>query len=105
MNKSAVRNTVQASDYTALLAAADNYVRVKAVDTPRSIYLINKAKGGRTVRDFGDAAHTTGASVSRTLNGIVCEFRKSPIAGFVSGADAKSGVSLDDLMDAQGYIR
>lgn len=93
------------SKYDALLDAARNYVTVKPVDTPRTIFLVEKAKGDRSFREFSAAVNTSIAFVSYILNRHTIKINKKTIAGLVNGAAAESGVTLDVLMDAQGRIQ
>jgi hypothetical protein len=45
-------NIVSAQTYENLLTDANNFIKVKAVDTPQTIYLLNQAKGKRSLREF-----------------------------------------------------
>lgn len=94
----------QNSKYEALLAAARDYVTVMPVDTPKTIYLVDKAKGNRAYRDFAAAIDTSIAFVSYVLNAQSVKIRNKVIAGIIDAAAAGSGVTLETLMEAQGRI-
>ena len=95
---------MQNSKYDDLQSEAGNYVTVKPVDQPKTIYLIGKAKGDRAYREFSEAAGVGITFVSYVLNGNTFNIRSKNIAGLVNAAVPKSGVTLDVLMDAQGCI-
>ena len=94
----------QNAKYTELLSAARDYVTVKPVDTPRTIYLVGKAKGERGYREFSAAIGTSISFISYVLNGQSIKIRNKVIAGLVNAAADGSGVTLEALMDAQGRI-
>ena len=91
--------------YENLLSNAYEYVKVKAIDTPQTIYLLNRAKGKRSLREFAAVSHTSAASICRILNGTTIEMGNDLAAGFVYGADPDSGVTLERMMDALGRVR
>lgn len=95
---------MQNSKYDDLLSAVKDYVTVKPVDTPKTIYLVGKAKGDRGYREFSSEIGTSISFLSYVLNGNSFKIKANTIAGLVSAAAAQSGVTLDNLMDAQGWI-
>lgn len=98
-------NLIQNSKYDALLSEVSDYVTVKPVDTPRTIYLVGKAKGNRGYREFATEIGTSPAFLYYVLNGKSLKIRPNTIAGLVNAAAAQSDVTLEGLMDAQGCIR
>ena len=82
----------------------DDYVTVKPVDTPKTIYLVGKAKGDRGYREFSSEIGTSISFLSYVLNRNSFKIRPRVIMAIANAAAAQSGVTLEDLMDAQGRI-
>ena len=86
-----------------LLPATKNYKRIKPVDISKTIYLVSKAKGNRTLREFAsEVGQISFVAIFRILNGHTVKIGKKGIAGIVSAAEPGSQVTLDSLMAAQG---
>ena len=83
MNTEDCQNQKPDPDYMAMLAEADNYLKVKPVDTPRTQYLVSKAKGGRSLREFGGAVNAvTFVSLMRIINGKHIELGQKTVKGY-----------------------
>lgn len=77
---------------------------VKPVDKPKTIYLLEKAIGDRSYREFSDAAGVSQSFLSYVLNGKSIKIRIDAVAGLINAAAPKSGVTLEEFMDAQGWV-
>lgn len=77
-------------------------VRIGEVDTERTIELVMLAKGPRSLRQFAKVLGVNVSSLSRIINGRVMELRATLLAGIAFHADPNSGVTIDQLMEAQG---
>lgn len=97
-------NMTQNPEYEALLSTIGDYVTVKPVDKPRTIYLLGKAKGDRSYREFSEAAGVSKSFLSYVLNGKSIKIKADTIAGLVNAAAPKSSVTLEEFMDAQGWV-
>lgn len=77
--------------------------RTSDVDKEKTIELIKKAKGARTQKAFANAMEIDESVVSRILSGKTSELSPALISKIASFADPGSGVTLEQLMEAQGF--
>lgn len=77
--------------------------RTNNVDKEKTIGLIKKAKGARTQKAFANAMTIDESVVSRILSGKTTELSPALISKIASYADPGSGVTLEQLMEAQGF--
>ena len=94
----------QNTEYETLLSTIGDYVTVKPVDKSKTIYLLEKAKGDRSYREFSEATGASTSFISYVLNGNSFKIRPNTIAGLVCGAAPKSGVTLEEFMNSQGWV-
>lgn len=78
--------------------------RTNNVDKEKTIVLIRKAKGARTQKAFANAMAIDESVVSRILSGKTTELSPALISKIASYADSGSGVTLEQLMEAQGFV-
>ena len=78
--------------------------RLGKPDTDKLIRLVVKLIGSRTMRQFANDLGVNVSSISRIVNGKTTEISDLLLAKIAIYADPDSGVTLEDLMDAQGII-
>ena len=93
--------TIRLGEYMVRLQLA---TRAGEVDQDELINLVIRAKGPRSMRQFADDMDVNVSSVSRIINGKVSEISDSLLAKIASNADPNSGVTLEQLMAAQGIV-
>lgn len=93
--------TLKVGEYMTKLTLAS---RAGEVDMDRLIQLIVKAKGNRTMRQFAEDMEVNVSTVSRIINGKVSEVSNSLLAKIAAYADPESGVTIEQLMEAQGIV-
>lgn len=99
-------NTFDQVKYERLLSETNEFIKVKAIDTEKTIHLISKIKGNRSVKDFAFAVGTISRiQLFRIFRKRNIELRNTTIAGILSSQLPESNVSLDAFMEAQGKIR
>lgn len=77
-------------------------IRSGDVDREQTVDLVTRAMGSRSRRKFSEDLEVNVSSVSRILNGQVNEINPVLLAKIAFHADINSGVTLEELMDAQG---
>jgi len=78
--------------------------RAGEVDQDKLISLVLAAKGSRSMRKFADDMGVNVSSISRIVNGKVTEISDTLLAKIAFHADPASGVTLEQLMEAQGIV-
>lgn len=78
--------------------------RLGKPDTDKLIRLVVKSIGSRTMRQFANDLGVNVSSISRIVNGKTTEISDLLLAKIAIYADPDSGVTLEELMDAQGII-
>ena len=78
--------------------------RAGEVDPDELSSLVIKAKGSRSMRKFAEDMDVNVSSVSRIIHGKVSEISDPLLAKIALHADPNSGVTLDQLMAAQGVV-
>jgi hypothetical protein len=73
------------------------------VDIEKTISLVQKAKGTRSMRAFADDMGVNVSVISRIISGKTIELSPGLVSKIAVYADLRSGVTLDQLMDAQGF--
>lgn len=76
--------------------------RTEAVNTEETIALVRAAMGSRSMREFAEAMGMNQSNLSRILNGKVIEIRPYTLASIAREAAPESGVTIENLMKAQG---
>ena len=76
--------------------------RTGEVNVDETVELITRAKGTRSIRKFAEDLGVNASSLSRILNGNVTELRAAMLAKIAFYADKQSGVTIENLMKAQG---
>lgn len=87
-----------------MVVRAQMAIRAGEVDREKTVDLFNRAMGPRSKRKFADDLGVNVSSVSRISNGQVNEISPPLLAKIAFYADPNSGVTLDQLMEAQGLI-
>ena len=90
---------------TNMVTRASLMKRTKPVNKEETIALVKAAQGDRSIRKFAEELGVSASSISRILNGTSTEIRSSLIAFIADCADPKSGVTLDKLLQAQGFTQ
>lgn len=96
-----MKQSLKVGEYMTMLTLAS---RVGEVDMDRLIQLIMKAKGSRTMRKFADDMEVNVSTVSRIINGKVSEVSNALLAKIAAYADPESGITIEQLMEAQGLV-
>ena len=76
--------------------------RTGEIDVAETIELITRAKGPRSINQFSDVIGVSPSSLFRIVNGSVTKLRAPMLAKIAFYADPESGVTLEQLMKAQG---
>ena len=76
--------------------------RTGEIDVAETIELITRAKGPRSINQFSDVIGVSPSSLFRIINGSVTKLRAPMLAKIAFYADPESGVTLEQLMKAQG---
>ena len=90
---------------TNMVTRASLMKRTKPVNKEETIALVKAALGDRLIRKFAEELGVSASSISRILNGTSTEIRSSLIAFIADSADPQSGVTLDKLLQAQGFTQ
>jgi len=91
--------------YRESLSVLNSSYRYREQNLPRTIELIDRAKGTKSIRRYADELGMNPSSVSRILNGQVNAISNEVLARVACVAIPESGVTLEDIMDAQGLKR
>ena len=86
--------------YTTLMAS----FRTGNGDPEMLVSLVEAAKGKRSQRKFAEDLGVNVSSISRILSGKVSEISNELLAKIAANADPDSGVTLEQLMAAQGMV-
>ena len=79
--------------------------RMHAADQDKTIELVEKAKGSRTMKAFSEEIGFHPSVMSRVMSRQTKELSLLLISKIAAHADSSSGVTLEDLMVAQGFVR
>lgn len=79
--------------------------RMRDVDQEKTIELVERAKGSRTMKAFADEMGVHPSVLSRVMSRQTRELSLPLISKIAAYADSSSGVTLEDLMVAQGFVR
>ena len=77
--------------------------RIRDVDQEKTIELVERAKGSRTMKAFADEMGVHPSVLSRVMSRQTRELSLPLISKIAVYADPSSGVTLEDLMVAQGF--
>ena len=98
------KNESLKSKFVEMLHRVQTAIRAGDVDREQTVDLFNLAIGPRSKRQFADDLGVNVSSVSRISNGQVNEISPQLLAKIAFYADPNSGVTLDQLMEAQGLV-